>query len=313
MHVEQQTITMHITNYSNLPEAVYKVIAEDEYTKGDSDYSATTLLKPPQQVILQERYKDKLQEDALDRVWSLFGKACHHLLEKHGAEDALTEERLYIKVKGKQIGGQVDSYHQECVTDYKITSAWTLVYGSRIHEWEEQLNIYAYIFRQNGYTVNSLQIVAILRDWDKNKAKQNKDYPKAPIEIIPITVWPDEKCKDFIYSKVTALKKAEKLPDKLLAELLPCTKEDMWEQDSKYAVMKEGRKAAVRVLDTREAANTYILDNCPDNWDKDGHSKDLYNIVTRVGRRTRCEDYCVVKDFCQQYKKYREELDVDKN
>ena len=80
----------------------------------------------------------------------------------------------------------------------------------------------------------------------------------------------------------------------------------MWEQQSKFAVMKEGRKTAVRVFDDKQQAVDYILNNCPDNW-KDGHSRDIYNFVERKGKRTRCEDgYCAVSGFCSQFKAYKE-------
>jgi hypothetical protein len=285
---------LRVTNIANLPQSVYNVITYDDYSKGESDYSVTTLLKPPQMVHLTDRYWDKLEEDALDRVWSLFGKACHFLLEKHGDENSIKEERLYIDIDGIKVGGQVDCYHSNIVTDYKITSAWTILYNSRVKEWEEQLNLYALIFRANGYEVNQLQIVAILRDWDKNKARSNKDYPQSPIEIIPITLWSEQKQLQFITEKIKVLKLSKFMDDSTLAEYVPCHSEDMWEQPTKYAIMKKGRKSAVRVFDSQKECFDF------------GISATEY-IQKRLGKRTRCEEYCPVTSFCHQYKQYKSE------
>lgn len=288
---------MKITNNYNLPEAVYQTLSQSSYNPGESDYSATTLLKPPRMVQLERRYWDELTEDVMDRVWSLFGQAAHSILEAHATDDALSEERLYADVLGRKVGGQVDNYHNKVITDYKVTSAWTLVYGSRIKEWEEQLNIYAYLFGQNGYDVESLQIVAILRDWDKNKAAADQlRYPQSPIQIIPLNLWGADQQEAFVYDRVVAMLDNEERSDERLEF---CSAEDMWEQESKYAIMKVGVKKAYKLFDSKEAAEEYHILNLEGRED--------YYIQTRPGKRTRCESgYCHVSRFCNQYRQYME-------
>lgn len=294
---------MKYTNKHNLPEAVFKALCRDTYSKGAADYSVTEILNPPQQVMLKRRYADELEEDVMDNVWSLLGKAAHHILEQHAPEDSLSEERLSIKVLDRVLSGQTDNLHDGVITDYKITSAFTLVYGSRLHEWEEQLNTYAYLFKRHGHTIKRLQIVAILRDWSEMKAKADINYPQTPIVMVHLNLWDEVKQEAFVTARIMNMICNEVLPDK---ELAPCLPEEMWEQPAKYAVMKKGRKTAVRVFDTTDEANNYILDNCPDNW-KDGHSTDLYQVVTRPGVRTRCERYCPVASHCEQYRRYKDE------
>lgn len=276
-----------------MPEAVFQALTRDEYSKGSADYSVTEILNPPQIVQLKRRYWDKLEEDVMDNCWSIFGKAAHHILEGHAPEDSLSEERLYVDILGRKLGGQVDNYHDGTISDYKITSAYTLVYGSRIKEWEEQLNAYAYIFRQNGYTVDKLQIITILRDWNKTKALQDFKYPQTPIVVLPITLWSEVEQHRTLEYTVGAQIANELLPDN---DLWPCLSEDCWEQETKYAVMTPKRKTAFRVVDSEEEANRI----------KEGLSD--ATIVKRPGRRTRCEDgYCPVASFCSQYKQYKEE------
>jgi hypothetical protein len=278
---------MKITNKHNMPEAVYNFIAKDNYTPGKNDYSVTTLLKPPQLVQLERRHWHELEEDAIDRVWSVFGHAVHSLLESHVGDTAEAEQRMYLDVCSRIVGGQVDHYSEGCITDYKVTSAWTLVYGSRLHEWEEQLNIYAHIFRTNGKPVDRLKICAILRDWDKKKAAQDRQYPQTPLVIIPLEVWSDQQCQAFIEERVSLHISNETKADN---ELHSCTAEECWEQPTRYAVMKDGRKSAVRVVDSMEEAENIV-------------TKDQY-IAIRQGKRTRCEEYCSVANFCAQWRAY---------
>lgn len=292
---------MKLTNKYSLPQSVYNLLAKERYNGNPStDYSVTTLLQPPRITQLKRRHWDELEEDAMDNVWSLFGHIAHSLLEEHGAEGSLTEERLTLKINDRNISGQVDSYHDGVITDYKVTSAWTLVYGSRIKEWTEQLNMYAYIFQQSGHEVKELRICAILRDWDKNKAKQDSSYPQTPIQIIPIELW--DSAQQFIEGRVYTHVLAEKEVDFRLPE---CTEEEMWCQPTKYAIMKKSYKRAVRVLDSIEL--------CWDYFEQlgivyDDYTGGEYTIVTRQGKRTRCEEYCSVNKFCSQYQAYLREI-----
>jgi len=286
---------LQITNKLGLPEAVYNVLAKDNYVKGDSNYSVTSLLKSPRQLQLERRFTDDLVEDASDRVWSLLGQAAHTVLEQHAPEDSMSEERLYINISDRRLGGQVDNYHDGIVTDYKVTSAYSIIYGSKLNDWEFQLNTYAKIFRENSYPVKGLQIVAILRDWSKMKALSQKDYPQSPIQIIPITVLPDDVITTMIDIRIRLHKEAEELPTE---ELPPCNAHDMWEDATKYAVMKEGRKSAVRVYSTWEDATDHI---------KEAGAK--HYLEVRRGDRRKCKDYCACAGICSQYQEYLNDRD----
>lgn len=286
---------MKYTNNYNLPEAVFNALKRDTYDKGKANYSITEILNPPQLVQLRRRYYDELEEDVMDNVWSILGRAAHHILENHAGEDTIAESRLYTTVKDRIIGGQVDNYHDKVITDYKITSAYTLVYGSRINEWEEQLNGYAYLFRQHDFEVERLQIVAILRDWQESKAKQDSKYPQTPIVIIPLNLWTEAEQREFIEEAVYWNILAETTED----EALPlCRPHEMWEQPAKYAVMKEGRKTAIRVFESEKAAEEHAASMS----DESGNS--IY-IQVRPGTRTRCRRYCPVSKYCHQYKEYK--------
>ena len=276
---------MKITNNYGLPEAVYNFISEDRYNPGDSDYSVTTLLNPPQLVQLQRRHWNELEEDAMSRVWSVFGTAVHNLFEDH-TKEGTAEERLYVEIDGVKVGGQMDHVKDGVITDYKVTSVYKVMKDTP-KEWIEQQNIYALLQAERGTPVHKLQICAILRDWSRTKALQDRSYPQAPIQIIQLPLWPLEETQHFLEERV-----ALHLTNSLVKDeaLLPCTEEEMWAQPTTYALMKPEGKRATKVCSSLEEAAANL-------------SGDL-TIVERPGKRTRCQDYCPVKNFCSQYKEY---------
>lgn len=287
---------MNLTNKHNLPQSIYSLLSKQRYSGSSStDYSVTTLLQPPRITQLKRRHDSEVEEDAIDSVWSLFGSIAHSLLEEHGEKEALTEKRIHHTIADRVISGQVDSYHKGVITDYKVTSAWTIVYKSRFKEWTEQLNMYATLFRLSGYIVDKLEIVAILRDWDKNKAKYDSTYPQIPIYTIKLDLWNQEEAYLFLENRVLLHKSAEDLLDDMLPE---CSSEDMWEQPSTYAIMKEGAKRALRVFNDQQSAEIDINSRTYDTM-----KNDLY-IQERKGKRTRCEDYCSFWGHCNQYQQY---------
>jgi hypothetical protein len=230
----------------------------------------------------------------MDRVWSIFGQAAHTVLETHGSDDSITEERMYMTVNGKKIGGQVDNFKDGIVTDYKITTVWKIIHDTAYTEWEQQLNIYARLFRHNGYEVRGIRIVCILRDWDKNRAIRESDYPKTPILVIPLNVWTVQEQDKFLYDKVADLIECESLED----DALPiCSERDRWCRAASYAVIKTGAKRATKVHCSLQDAE----DDAKERGAKDSKGGQ-YDVIERPGVSVRCEAYCSVAPFCSFYK-----------
>jgi len=181
-------------------------------------------------------------------------------------------------------------------TDYKITTVWKIIHDTAYIEWEQQLNIYARLFRHNGYEVRGIRIVCILRDWDKNRAIRESDYPKTPILVIPLNVWTVQEQDKFLYDKVADLIECESLED----DALPiCSERDRWCRAASYAVIKTGAKRATKVHCSLQDAE----DDAQSRGDK-------YEVYVRPGVSVRCEAYCSVAPFCSFYKEmHKEDLD----
>jgi len=285
----------HITNKYNLPEEIVKSLLKNRYA-GDSDasdlktdYSVSTLVAPVQQTILKHRYPNCNTEDVIDRLWSMFGSIAHCLLEEHGSDEAIIEKRFYMEVLGKIISGQIDHYKARKISDYKTTSAYKIMKKS-YEDWACGQNTYATLCEHNGYPVDSLRIIAIIRDWKDSESSRNKDYPESAIAIIPLIKWSLPVRMRYITARVQALIDNEKLED---AQLLPCTHEERWMNVKDYAVVKSPSTRATKVFDNQEDANADAIRRGSE-----------YHVEKRMTEPRRCLKYCPSSSKCTQHQAY---------
>jgi len=287
---------MKITNNFGMPNALVRAIEQDPYTY-TGKISVTQMISPPRLRWLTQRHWDELEEDVTDRIWLLLGSAVHAILEraedKHS--DDLQEIRLETTTNEWEWSGQADIWQAPGeLMDYKVTGAWSTMVDSK-PEWEAQLNLLAFLYRLAGFPVNKLSIVAIIRDWTKYKMMQSKDYPRRPAQVIDIAMWTDLQCEEFAFKRIALHKNSENLPDNKLPY---CTPEETWEKPTTYAIMKAKNKRATKVTDDEHEAGILLA------YYRDKHPKDKFKIVERKGKRTRCEDFCAVSYFCNQYNEY---------
>ena len=290
---------MKYTNRHNIPQEIINAVHNDSYSKGKATISATGLLQPPRIRLLAQENYEKLTIDVSDEIWKLLGQSVHTILERanENNEDVITEQRMFTVVNDWTVSGQTDSIDVKSNTlkDYKVTSVWSIVSALKEGkvEWEQQLNIYAYLYKQTtGKTIDQLNIIAIARDWNKNQyLRSGGDYPPSPITVLNIDLWSDEEQEAFIKQRVSIHQEAE--VDYLINDKLPlCTDEERWRRKDTYRVEKKGRKTAVRVLDTQEEADEYV----------EGHKDSkLLKVVEAKGECVRCANYCDVAEFCNQY------------
>lgn len=285
---------MILTNKFDLPETIVNVLKRPQYSKGNSHVSVTELLSPPQIVQLRAKHDAEIEQDASEMVWSLFGTAVHNILEHGKADHHIVEERLYTEYDGWRVSGQIDlqEVYEDgiAITDYKVTSAWS-VQQEKI-DWHTQLNIYCWLVeRVKSVEVKSLQIVAIIRDWNRRDAVNKEGYPKAPIVTVDIPLWEPEEQEALVKARISKHSEAS-LSVQIGHQLPECTAEDMWEKPTTYAVKKVGGVRAKRVFDSRAEAETFLKT-----------VKD-HEIETRPGGRTRCASFCNVSQFCSQYQQY---------
>ena len=128
-------------------------------------------------------------------------------------------------------------------------------------------------------------------------------YPQKQVAIIDIPLWTFEQQEEFIKDRIHKHGVAE-LAMETDTDLPDCTPEEMWEKPTTYAIKKDGGVRAKSVHKTKEEAEkAYLSLKTP---------KD-YTIEIREGGRTRCEKFCQVAPFCEQYQTYLKGKDHEQN
>ena len=279
---------MVVKNELGLPQAFINALNLEKHN-AEGCYSATTLLKGACEQVLSDRYFDKIEIDVADCVWQIWGTAVHLIFEKAGIE-GFTEEKFEVPVSNSKVTGRVDLYdlENETVYDWKTASTWKVQFQD-FSDWDRQGLIYAWLMKQNGLKVKEIKFVALLKDHSKSKARTDSEYPQKPVVVHTVKATEESlaEIEKFIIEKVKQFEEAHKLAD---WEITPCSKEERWATEDKYAVMKTGRKTALKLCNSEEEAKSLM--------DQMGGT----SIEFRPGVSKKCLDYCSCKEFCPFYK-----------
>lgn len=280
---------MKVTNKLNLPAAFVNAVSTNRHNAAGC-FSATTLNKGAKEIILSDRHFDEITVDAADSVWAVWGTAVHALLESQ-PDNNFHEEYFKVPVSNSFVTGQVDSYDMEngVINDWKTASVWKVQFND-FSDWRRQGLTYAWLLQQSGLDVKKCRFVALLKDHSKSKAKNDSSYPQSPVFIyeFDVTAADMKETAARILTKVQEIESAYKLDDD---DIEPCSEEERWADGEKWAVMKNGRKTAVKVFDNQLDADAMA-----------GEMGNAYYVEHRPAISRKCGDYCKCKDFCNFYK-----------
>lgn len=292
---------MKVVNSLGFPQALVDAVAIEKHN-AEGELSATTLIKGVKEILLTERHWDEIEVDVKDMIWSLWGSTTHSLLEKE-YENTFTEEKFEEPCYDFKVTGRVDCYdmNAEILFDYKTTSAWKIVFKN-FEDWKTQGLIYSWLLDMKGLKVKKCKFIAILRDWSETESLRNADYPKSPLYTYEFDVTDDDllDIEKKIYAKVQGIMQYKDVADDEIPE---CTSEERWAEKTKYAVMKEGRKTAVKVFEDKSEADEYAKE-----------LGEKHYVETRQGKDKKCLRYCSCCKFCNYYKEHygNKELNADK-
>jgi len=282
---------MVITNELNLPQALVDACDVNPHN-AEGTISATTLKSGVREILLTKRHWEEMSDDVYNRIFTLFGTAVHALLEKE-SPDTFVEERFEQQIGKYKVTGRLDCYDmkQKIIFDYKTATTWKYKFKD-FSDWKFQGLVYAWLLKQQGLEVNECRFVAMFKDFSKTKAKIEADYPKTPVYVYKFDVsdLDLEEIEKKIVEKITELEKAESLSDD---DLPLCTPEERWAKPTTYAVMKKGRKSAVRLFEDKQLAEKFIEDVEPSGY-----------IEERKGVDGKCSGYCGCCEFCSYYKEH---------
>lgn len=286
---------MKITNKFGVPQPLVTLASREYYSKGASQYSVTELMSPPRIRRLRDKHNEDIEQDVSDMLWQLLGSALHVVMERGETEGWRMEERLFTQVDGVTISGQIDLQEVTprgvIITDYKFTSAWAVMQDKI--EWEQQLNIYKWLVETvKKEKVAGLRICALVRDFSRHDTREG--YPDSPIHMVDIPMWDAVKTETYIRERLDLHRESRVNAD--FGETLPeCSPEDRWMSDTIYAVMRDGRKTAIRVFKDESEAQS-----CASEEAKKG--KGNVFIETRPAEPKRCTgNFCGVAQWCDQY------------
>lgn len=276
---------MNITNMHGAPESILQAVTADPYTKGEADFSVTELIKPPQINRLWAEHENKISMDVRDEFWKLLGRGVHNVLEQY-SDGGVSEERHFAKVGDLTVSGAIDLVSNGMVTDYKVTSTYSVTKGLK-PEWEQQLNMYSWLLRQNDISSSSLRIVALCRDWIRSRSDRSQKYPASPIVILPVPKWPDEQQDQYIEERVRV---------HMDESTIPCTSEERWARGKYMVTGTDVKLKKPKLFDTLMEASVWTQG-------KENPAKGIaYQITETTPTYVRCEgNWCGVRDFCPQY------------
>lgn len=280
---------MEITNKHNVPAPLVTLASKEYYSKGASSYSVTELMSPPKIKRLREQYNEQIKSDVADMLWSMLGSALHVVMERGETPGFISEQRIFAEVNGVTVSGAIDLQQETdkgvIIIDYKFTSAWAVMQDKE--EWEQQLNVYKWLVESvKKKKVVGLQICALVRDFSRHETKPG--YPNAPIHMVDIPMWDAVKAETYVKERLEMHREAKMAQD-FGEELQDCTSEERWMSETKYAVKRDGRKTAIRVLDDEEEARILA-------------DKEKGYVEIRPGEPKRCTgNFCGVAQWCKQY------------
>lgn len=306
----------------------------DYITGVDNYISATTLMKPLRHIILPPRVPAGLRAmDVADMIATSLGHAIHDSIEKswkQGHRRALTllgypedvveqiainptpEERrasnsmipVYLEQRAMRtidingvtytIGGKFDFVAEGITNDFKSTSVWSWIKGSRDEEHRLQGSLYKWI-HPDKITEDYIRIHYLFTDWQKAEKKRNPDTYPNRIEKKDVPLLTVQETENWIRNKLLLIEKHKNSPEDQIPE---CTDEELWRSAPQHRYFSDPAKASdpnarsTRNFDDLNEARRFMAE-------KGGKGV----IVTKPGEVKRC-DYCAAYEICSQKDRY---------
>jgi hypothetical protein len=304
-----------LTNNLNLPEPLVQAIANDQY-ESRGDISVTTLIDAPKQRLLKKFFE--YDEDVSSLIYALQGTSVHSMIERaelfmnKGLEehqkDWISEKKMEVEYNGWKVTGTSDQINisGQHLYDWKITSVWQVLGKEETKiEWVRQTNIYAHWLRTRyGIMITNISIVAIIRDWSKQKAKFDRSYPQQQVVQISIPVESDEKIDAYINRRVILHQNAQNdFREKGIDSVVECTSKERWLKPEIWKVKKGGAASKsiknFEILAPEDKLKVYDFINQQSESTSTPHER--YSIEKQLGESFRCNNYCSVRNFCNFY------------
>lgn len=308
------------TNTANVPLSLAVFLATDNYDYAPGTISATGLLKSARQAVLPARVPtDLAQIEVVSLLKARLGTAIHDSIEKawlnnyatamqllqypqevidrvviNPAPEDLTEDALPVymeqrktrKIDNTVIRGKFDFVAEGRLEDFKSTSTYTWILGTKDRDHQLQGSIYRWL-APDVITVDHMAIQYIFTDWKPGLAASDPKYPAYPIMSHKIPLLPVDETEHFIRGRLQEFERCQALPE---AEIPYCTPTELWQKDPVYKYYRNPQKRARATKNFTSSADAYA------RLAADGN---VGVVVESPGEVVACK-YCAAFPICTQ-------------
>ena len=314
---------MAITNITNisLPLAVWLAGDGYDFSPGTQRaISVTSIMKPVRQILLRERLNDEVQEvpDVADMIASRLGHAIHDSIERSWKSDAIPALRalgypeqtlkritinppevtkgmipIYLEqretkiFRGYKISGKFDFILDGELQDFKSTSVYSYMLGSKDEAYMLQGSLYRWL-NPDKITNPTMNIQFIFTDWSGAMARRDHNYPQQRVLTHRVALMSIEDTEAWLNKKIDALEAVADLPE---AQLPFCTDADLWRSDPKWKYFADPNKT--------DGRSTKNFDNDADAQAFLNEKKGKGVVITIPGQVKAC-GYCPAFNICTQ-------------
>ena len=300
-------------------------LATDDYDHESGVISATGLLKPTRQLVLNKRINPaEVVIDISGLVSSRMGSAIHAGIEKAWlnpkkalialgypkavwenvminptpeqlkqntkALPVYMEQRAYKEINGFTVSGKYDFVAEGKVQDFKSTSVYTYLNQTNIKKYILQGSIYRWL-NPTIITRDEMTIHYIFTDWSKASALTNPKYPQSRVFSQTLKLLSLAETEAFVNNVLTKITMYKDSPEKDLPE---CTDEDLWRKESVWKYYPDPLKTtgkSSKNFDDPADAHKYLAE------------KGKGVIIEVRGKINACK-YCSASALCTQKDRY---------
>lgn len=263
----------------SLPLAVWLLHDEYDYQSIPNYISATTLMKPLRQIILSKRVPEgavvpdvsefvarKLGtaiHDSIERAWKTGHKRSMKLLgytedvidrvlvnpepeELRARNDAIP---VYFEQRGLReltvngttytIGGKFDMVADGIVNDFKSTSVWSYIKGTKDEDYSRQGSIYRWL-HPDKITEEHIRINFVFTDWSGAMLKTVQNYPNSRLQHKDVPLSTAHATEQWISSKLALIERYKNAPE---SEIPECTDAELWRSEPQFKFYSDPAKA----------------------------------------------------------------------
>lgn len=316
-------MSVQYSNVSAVPLSLAVFLATDnyDYSADPNTLSATTLIKPVRQIILETRVpREDVTIDLAQMLPSRMGSAIHDSIETawtqnhkqamsalglpKGVIDSIRinpdpshedmdeiipvylEQRAHKEVDGFTISGKFDFVGDGRLEDFKTTSVYSYILGSNDEAYILQGSIYRWL-NPKIITQDVMAIQFLFTDWSSAQAKRDPTYPQQRYLSRTFNLLSLEQTERFIKDKIAQIKRYWDAPEE---EIPHCSDKELWRSAPVFRYYKNPEKTgrSTKNFDTRQEALARLV--------KDGN----VGIIREHSGQVRACRYCRAFSACTQ-------------